>query len=361
MASSLEISKIITVSLLERYWTKLSKSLKFYLCVGVFVLVCITSGGIYGFLSNAYQKTAYKLEISDGKISLLEGKKQIFEKNITDNQAIISTKTQRLQQLTSLRTTQENRLDAERGSINRNRTRSDISAANSEIQKLNSEIDTLNKRNSIISDSVNFYANKILESKSSNDVSAEVGPLKYLSALTGQPMDRVVNWFILLLIFVFDPLAVALVIAANRITQLENGHEDQPTENKKNRNFISEKLKIFQNKLKNIKNRKYISTILKKKENFFQNDLKEQNVQNVKIEVVEPIKTIKVEEIKPKKEPIITNGKIELNDIKEIKETNRGFSVNIPESKESTIKRIGANKFLKGDDKRKVFFKRDRK
>lgn len=357
MATSLEVSKIVSVSLLQRYWNKLSTSLKFYLCIGVFVLVCITSGGIYGFLSNAYQKTAYKLEISDGQIGLLEGKKQIFEKNITDNQNIINTKTQRLQQLTGLRTTQENRLDSERSSANRNRARSDISAANKEIQKLNSEIDTLNKRNTGISDSVNFYANKILEAKSSNDVSAEVGPLKYLSALTGHPMDRVVNWFILLLIFVFDPLAVALVIAANRISQLEKGESDEPLEEKKNKNYISEKLKIFQNKLKNIKNRNYFSIIAKKKENIFQEPI----IEEVKTEVVQPIEIVENKEIKHKKEPVITTGKIELNDIKEIKEaTNRGFSVNIPDPKESTLKRIGTNKFLKDDDRGKVFFKKNR-
>lgn len=340
MASSLEVSKIISVSLLQRYWDKLSGSLKFYLCSGVFVLVCITSGGIYGFLSNAYQKTAYKLEISGGQIGLLEEKKKMFEKMISDNQNIINTKTQRTQQLTNLRTIQENRLDQEKNNSGRNRSRSDISISNNEIQKLNIEIDTLNIKTSSLRDSVNFYSTKILESKASDSVSGEVGPLKYLSELTGQPMDRVVNWFILLLIFVFDPLAVALVIAANRISQIENG---QTTQNEKPNN--GPKPNIF-------------TKIFKKKEK-----VSEPIIEEVKDEivVVQPEVVIVQEQPKPKKEPVIPNGKIELKDIKEIKETNRGFSVDIPDSKDATIKRIGANKFLKEDDKRKVFFKRDRK
>jgi hypothetical protein len=79
MASSLEFSKIIAVSLLEKYWDKLGKALRIYLIVGVTILVCITSAGIYGFLSNAYQKTASNVEITDGALSVINNKKSLFE------------------------------------------------------------------------------------------------------------------------------------------------------------------------------------------------------------------------------------------------------------------------------------------
>ena len=85
MASSLEFSKIVAVSLLQRYWSKLSSWLKIYLSVGAFILVVITSAGIYGFLSNAYQKTASKYEISEGQLSVLNNKKALFEKNIDED------------------------------------------------------------------------------------------------------------------------------------------------------------------------------------------------------------------------------------------------------------------------------------
>jgi hypothetical protein len=52
--------------------------------------------------------------------------------------------------------------------------------------------------------------------ESNNEVAAEVGPLRYLSKITGKSMDIIVNWFTLLIVFVFDPLAVAMVIAINK-------------------------------------------------------------------------------------------------------------------------------------------------
>ena len=336
MASSLEFAKIVSVSFLQRNWSKISDSLKTYLVIGVFILVCITSAGIYGFLSNAYQKTAHKLELSESELTIINSKKGLFDKSIQDNQTIIKTKSTRLSQLSDLRTTQEARMDAAKTVSEKNRIRNDINIATKEIEKLNSEIDTLNVKNIVLGDSSNVYANKAIEAKAGNSVASEIGPLKYLAELTGQPMDNVVNWFILLLIFVFDPLAVALVIATNKMLQIE---EDGDDDNKK-RSPLLEPIKILTDKDPEPEPEK--------------NDVVE-NKPDPELEVIE-------EAPKTKKEPIITTGKIELQDIKEIKEsTNRGFSVDIPEPKESAIKKIGTNKFLKDDDRGKVFFKKDRK
>lgn len=336
MASSLEFAKIVSVSFLQRNWSKISDSLKTYLVIGVFILVCITSAGIYGFLSNAYQKTAHKLELSESELTIINSKKGLFDKSIQDNQTIIKTKSTRLSQLSDLRTTQEARMDAAKTVSEKNRIRNDINIATKEIEKLNSEIDTLNVKNIVLGDSSNVYANKAIEAKAGNSVASEIGPLKYLAELTGQPMDNVVNWFILLLIFVFDPLAVALVIATNKMLQIE---EDGDDDNKK-RSPLLEPIKILTDKDPEPEPEK--------------NDVVE-NKPEPELEVIE-------EAPKTKKEPIITTGKIELQDIKEIKEsTNRGFSVDIPEPKESAIKKIGTNKFLKDDDRGKVFFKKDRK
>src|ERR1035437_3335644 len=111
IATVLEIAKVITTTALHKYWTKLAIGLKIYLTIGVAVLMLITSAGIYGFLSNAYQKTANKLEIHEGELSVLGGKKQLFEKNITDNEKIVVTKNKRIDQLTDLGNRQETRLD----------------------------------------------------------------------------------------------------------------------------------------------------------------------------------------------------------------------------------------------------------
>ena len=80
MASSLEIAKLVIASLLYQYRKTLPKLLKIYLTVAAVILVAITSAGIYGFLSAAYQKTATESSIVDNQIKLLETKKTSFEK-----------------------------------------------------------------------------------------------------------------------------------------------------------------------------------------------------------------------------------------------------------------------------------------
>lgn len=336
MATSLEFAKIVSVSFLQRYWTKISNSLKLYLVFGVFVLVCITSAGIYGFLSNAYQKTAHRLELSEGELSVLNSKKKLFDENIKKNETIINTKSTRLNQLNNLRITQETRIDATVNIGEKNRTRKDINIATREIEKLNSEIDTLNFKNAVLSDSSNVYANKVIQFKTTNTVAGEIGPLKYLAELTGQPMDNVVNWFILLLIFVFDPLAIALVVATNKIVEIE----DNGVQNQKSPLFNP------------------IKRLVKKKNNL--EPLEEPLEEPIEEPIEEPLE-IKPSDIvfRPKKEPVIPTSNVEPQEIKETKEmTNRGFSKLIPKPLNNLIQRIGSNKFVKEDNYNKVFFKR---
>jgi len=207
MASILEIGKVVTTTLLQRYWSVLGKGIRIYLSIGVFTLMIITSGGIYGFLSNAYQKTANKLELHEGELSVIDSKIKSYED--TKNQ-----KSNRREQLINLREKQEVRIDSAKTNKSKIRVEKTIEDANNEIIKLDRDIDVLN-------DSINVYNTKVLDIKSGSEVASEIGPLKYLSELTGQPMGSVVNWFILLLIFVFDPLAVMLIIAANKLMLLE--------------------------------------------------------------------------------------------------------------------------------------------
>jgi hypothetical protein len=84
MAGSLEFAKLVTASLLYQYWTEISKALKIYLSIAVFVLMVITSGGIYGFLSGAYQETATKSEFLDKSLAVLQVKQNRFEDNKND-------------------------------------------------------------------------------------------------------------------------------------------------------------------------------------------------------------------------------------------------------------------------------------
>jgi len=375
MASSLEFSKIVTVSFLQRYWKNISTGLKIYLMIGVMVLVSITSAGIYGFLSNAYQKTANKLEISEAGTKVLSIKKELYEKNISDNQIIINAKNTRLLQLNNLRANQETRLDAADNGNNKRTARADIDIASKEIQKLNNEIDIINLKNTVLLDSVNVLSAKIIEFQSTNDVASEIGPLKYLAQLTGYNMDKIVNWFILLLIFVFDPLAVALVIATNKMLEIEKNGDDNlphnPLISKLNQLFVNKKdIKQSTDELiADLDNEDDIDVGENLDELYDGNDapLEPENQQQVTVTkevesepIVELPKDVPEIVFRRKKEPVISTGKVELQDIKEIKEkSNRGFSVNIPKPSNNAIERIGANKMFKDNNKNQVIFKRN--
>jgi hypothetical protein len=208
MASSLEVAKLVIASLLYQYWNKLNKVLRIYLTVAACVLVLITSAGIYGFLSSAYQSTATKSEIVDKQIAALETKKHLYEDSrnsiLKEKQSLADLKGTLSKGSTTQFTDRNGNLvvRSNKASINQ------IDQANKSDEKLSSKVD-------IVNDSIFSLENQILAIKVNSDATSELGPLKYISKLTGQPMDKIINWFLLVIIFVFDPLAISLVIAAN--------------------------------------------------------------------------------------------------------------------------------------------------
>lgn len=380
MASVLELGKVVTTTALHRYWSKLAKGLKIYLTISVCVLMIITSAGIYGFLSNAYQKTANKMEIHQGEIDVLNGKKNIFEVKIDDNKKIIDTKNKRIDQLTDLRNNQERRIDSAKSYRAKTQARSDIQTASNEIQKLSSDIDDLNTKNASLSDSISSYNTKVLDLNASSQVTGEVGPLKYIAALTGLPMAKVVNYLILLLIFVFDPLAIALILITNRVFELEG--TNNPIEPKDNE--TKEELK---NVLKEEKKPQEIKQTLEKYTEPVKIDY--ETTPPIKPTLNEVITKPVIEEIPEEmpdddegvnEEPIVSltpekapqsipvtpikpsSGKVELQDIKEIKERDRGYSVPVPTPRKSNnmIERVGTNKITKNGDKNSFVFKRNK-
>ena len=217
MASSLEFSKLVTASFLHKYWKTIDWKLKTYLTIGTVTIMFITSAGIYGFLSSAYSETSNKLDNIDGQIALVEQKKKIVQDDITRLETNQKLKQDRVQSLITLRTQQEARVDSlyNRGKANiAKRVEEQINQSNSEITKVTAETDGLGQKIQAKNDEMANFDTEILELKN-NDIAGEVGPLKYIAKLTGSSMDSVVNFFILLLIFVFDPMAVCLVIATN--------------------------------------------------------------------------------------------------------------------------------------------------
>jgi hypothetical protein len=217
MAGSLEFAKLVCASLLYQYWGTINKWLRAYLSVAVFVLMIITSGGIYGFLSGAYQETATKSEFLDKSLAVLQTKQNRFEEQKTD---LTLEKTQLNTTISDLRTSLSNPTsvsywDETAQQVITTTSSSTRRALQSELKSTIADRDTINVRLEAVMDSVMRIDTELLELEIGNEEQRELGPLKYLAETTGEDMGTVVNWFLLLIVFVFDPLAIAMVVAAN--------------------------------------------------------------------------------------------------------------------------------------------------
>jgi len=229
MAGSLEFAKLVVASLLYQYWSTIGKFLRFYLATAVFVLMVITSGGIYGFLSGAYQETATKSEFLDKSLVVLQTKQTRFEENKTD---LSIEKSQINKTISDLRTslsnpTQVSYYSEDAGQVITTSSTSARKALQAELESTILDRDNINIKLEAVQDSIMRIDTELLDLEINNEEQRELGPLKYLSETTGKDMGQVVNWFLLLIIFVFDPLAIALVIAANfAFAQIKDKEEE---------------------------------------------------------------------------------------------------------------------------------------
>tara|TARA_R110000851_G_scaffold85559_1_gene186033 strand:- start:276 stop:1523 length:1248 start_codon:yes stop_codon:yes gene_type:complete len=216
MAGSLEIAKLVIASLLYQYWDTINKWLKAYLMLATVILVLITSMGIYGFLSAAYQDTYRNLSVKENKISFLTQKKDFYESDvnrydvelnrISENISILSNA-----KATGIQVRDTSTVNGFRNTISTTELR--LSQKRISVEEENRKI-TQSKRE-IVADSLQKYQLKILTLENDSESTGELGPLQYLSGLTGVPMDKIINVLLLVIIFVFDPLALSLVVAAN--------------------------------------------------------------------------------------------------------------------------------------------------
>lgn len=251
LISGLEFAKLVVTSFLYRYWSTISKTFRAYLLMAVSVLMIITSAGIYGFLSSAYSITSDKIEKLDGNVKIYEKKKEIMNDQINRIKTNIESRNKRSESLTLLRINQESRIDTlyKKGMIKSARsTEQIIRDANTEIANISHINDSLNKSIQVLSDSTGRIDMTILDLQS-NDIKGDIGPLKYIATLTGKSIDDVVNFFILLLVFISDPLAVCLVIATNKVMLEQN----QIIEEERKQSKLVTEVKAYLKKLKDIK------------------------------------------------------------------------------------------------------------
>tara|TARA_R110000782_G_scaffold39444_2_gene91616 strand:- start:437 stop:1453 length:1017 start_codon:yes stop_codon:yes gene_type:complete len=217
MASILEVSKLITASYLHQQWKSISFLLKTYLVTAVFILMCITSLGIYGFLVSAYQETAYELKNQESEIAVLQLKKDRYQTLSNDIRTEKESLNKNITDLTSGLSNNVIQYTNAEGQVITTTSSATRKALQLELDRTISRRDTLYSQEIVYSDSIGKLDQQMLRIQTESDVSAEVGPIKYVAQQVNQSVDTVVNWFILLFIFVFDPLAVMLLISANRL------------------------------------------------------------------------------------------------------------------------------------------------
>lgn len=217
MAGVLEICKLIIATGLHKYYNVWPKLLNIYLSLALLVLMVITSLGIYGFLSDGYTKTSSIDKSVTRQVELIEVKKQIWEERKNDfikEKDIITLSISELRKSLA-NPNQIQYIDKKTGNVITTTSSSARQSLENQLSAAISNRDEISTQLKIALDSINLYELQKVSLINNNEFNSELGPLKYVSSIIKKPMDIVVNWLMLLIIFVFDPLAIALVFAAN--------------------------------------------------------------------------------------------------------------------------------------------------
>lgn len=205
------LAKIVVSILLKTEWNVINKFRRFFLIIALIILCLITSLGIYGFLSDAYSGTKRKDDYVQIKIELIRKKKLHFEENAIALKSEISSSVKAIQDLRTSLTTNNQTQQVIKGQLVTNIQSTNKSGIQKQLDKAIEDKDKLDQRLLSYNDSIQSLDLRIIEVEQSSEASSELGPLKYISSISGIPMDHVVNYLLLLLIFVFDPLAIILL------------------------------------------------------------------------------------------------------------------------------------------------------
>jgi hypothetical protein len=216
MAGSLEFAKLVTASLLYQYWDTINKTLRTYLSIATVILVLITSMGIYGFLSSAYQETYSKLSAVENEKEFIQQKIDFYGADVTRYDEELKRISNNISTLSNARSQQIQVRDTSVvGGVRTTISTSELRAAQARIKTEEQNRKNVQSQREIAADSLRKFQLQVLELDNNTEVSGELGPLQYLSGLTEVSMDKIINWLLLIIVFVFDPLAISLVVAAN--------------------------------------------------------------------------------------------------------------------------------------------------
>jgi len=228
MASSLELAKLITAGYLYNYWDKINKGFRLYLSAGVIILILITSLGIYGFLTAAFQDTLNQYNVSSKQKAFLQQKESYWGSDVARFDKELERISNNISTLSNAKSTGIQVRDT----TSSTGFRQTVSTTELRLSQKRIEVEEQNRREvqskrEVAADSLQSIQLKILELDTDTETGSELGPLQYLSTLLDKPMTDIINWFILIIIFVFDPLAVSLVIAFNMASKVDKGEKDK--------------------------------------------------------------------------------------------------------------------------------------
>lgn len=203
MGTALEVGKVVTASWLYRNWDIAPKVVKYYLTTAVIILMFITSMGIFGFLSKAHIEQTAGAADNTIAIQQIDSRIERENKKISDSETVIQQLDNAIKVLQDAK-----RLKGKDGAIAlREKQKPERDSLQTNITEAMNEIDKLQDEKTKLS---------VEQAK----LEAEVGPLKYIAELIYSNADKnqlesAVRWVIIILVLVFDPLAVLLLIAAN--------------------------------------------------------------------------------------------------------------------------------------------------
>lgn len=191
MAGALELSKFILVGFVYRYWGHIHKPLRAYLIFSLAILMVITSTGIYGYLSQAYQISSGDLHAQLLEIETMEAENSRVQTKIRDFQEFI-------EKIPNSRISKKFEFHQQ---------------YEPKIQELHSQSD-------------NILREIAIKKQGLLKTNAKVGPIVYIAKALNADIDTVVNWLILIFVLVFDPLAVSLVFCVNLLIRLREKYRN---------------------------------------------------------------------------------------------------------------------------------------
>ena len=212
MATGLEIAKLVAAAFLHRYWINTGRILKIYMSIAVAVLMTVTSLGIYGFLTSAYQKNHAQVELSQSKQDIYKDKNNFIQKEIEILNSRINT-------LNEVRLAQEKRLPS--------MSRLSAKPIYEDIERANKEISLARERVDNLSNQLLETNNDIIDLKVKDTEHHDIGTLQFVANVLNLQISQVVNWFTLIIVIVFDPLALCLILAFSTLNKKEEQEEKE--------------------------------------------------------------------------------------------------------------------------------------